>query len=127
MMKKQLLLHTVISAIIMLLLPWSAGTFIKSDAGMVSAIFLFFGVDPIYSVVLGILAGKDIKHLWCLPLISAVFFLAGVWIFFAPSETAFVLYAVVYLVIGMLAMIISRSVSMFMDKHKTGKQFDSVS
>ncbi len=51
--------------------------------------------------------GKDVKHLWSLPVISAVLFLIGTWIFFDMGETAFILYAAVYLVIGIMAMLIS--------------------
>ena len=47
------------------------------------------------------------KHLWSLPVISAVLFLIGTWIFFDMGETAFILYAAVYLVIGIMAMLIS--------------------
>lgn len=127
MMKKQLLLHMLLSAVIMLVLPWSAVTFLKSDAGMVSVILLFFGVDPIYSVISGIFAGRDIRHLWFLPVISAAFFLTGAWIFFDSGEMAFILYAVVYLMIGILAMIISGLTSMFINQHKMRKQDHFVS
>ena len=51
--------------------------------------------------------GKDVKHLWSLPVISAVLFLIGTWIFFDMGETAFILYAAVYLIIGIMAMLIS--------------------
>ena len=41
-------------------------------------------------------SGKDMKHLWSLPIISAVLFLIGTWLFFDMGETAFILYAVIY-------------------------------
>ncbi len=68
---------------------------------------LFFAVNPLYSVIIGAFAGKDIRHLWSLPVISAVLFLIGAWIFFDMGETAFILYAVVYLVLGIVVMLIS--------------------
>lgn len=64
-------------------------------------------MNPIYFVVIGAFAGKDIKHLWSLPVISAVLFLIGTWVFFDMGEMAFILYAGVYLVLGMAAMLIS--------------------
>lgn len=97
----------IASALIMFALPWSVVTFIKSDAGMAVCFILFFAVNPVFSVVLGILAGKDIKHLWSLPLISALLFLAGTWTFFEFRETAFLLYAAIYLILGASAMLIS--------------------
>jgi hypothetical protein len=58
-------------------------------------------------VLIGAFAGKDVKHLWSIPVISAVLFLIGTWIFFDMGETAFILYAAVYLIIGIMAMLIS--------------------
>ena len=91
----------------MLAFPWLAVTFVKGDAGMAVCFLLFFAVNPLYSVIIGAYAGKDVKHLWSLPVISAVLFLIGTWIFFDMGETAFILYAAVYLIIGIMAMLIS--------------------
>ena len=82
-------------------------TFVKGDAGMAVCLLLFIAINPIYSVVIGIFVGKDVKHLWSLPVISAMLFLIGTWIFFDMGEMAFVLYAVVYLVLGIVTMLIS--------------------
>ena len=67
----------------------------------------YFSKRRCRNVVTGIFAGKDMKHLWSLPVISAVLFLIGTWVFFEMGETAFILYAVVYLVLGIAAMLIS--------------------
>ena len=60
-MKKNIIFLLVVSAVIMLALPWLAVTLVKSDAGMAACFVLFFAVNPIYSVVIGILAGKSLK------------------------------------------------------------------
>ena len=106
-MKKDYILWLIVSAIIMLMLPWLAVTFVKGDAGMAACFILFFGVNPIYSIITGAFAGKDLRYLWSLPVISAVLFLIGTWIFFDMGETAFIPYAAVYLVLGTAAMLIS--------------------
>lgn len=106
-MKKNIILWLAASAVVMLAFPWLAVTFVKGDAGMAVCFLLFFAVNPLYSVIIGAFAGKDVKHLWSLPVISAVLFLIGTWIFFDMGETAFILYAAVYLVIGIMAMLIS--------------------
>lgn len=106
-MKKNIILWLAVSAVVMLALPWIAVTFVKGDAGMAACFVLFFALNPLYSVVLGVFAGKDVKHLWSLPVISAVLFLIGTWIFFDMGEMAFVLYAVVYLALGIVTMLIS--------------------
>ena len=115
-MKKKNSFWLAVSAVIMLALPWSAVTFVKGDAGMAACFVLFFAVNPIYSVINGVFAGKDMKHLWSLPVISAVLFLVGTWVFFDMGETAFILYAVVYLALGIAAMLIS----MFIRKKSKG-------
>lgn len=76
-------------------------------SGMAVCFLLFFSVDPLYSVITGVYAGKDVRHLWSLPVISAALFLTGTWIFFQMGEPAFVLYAAVYLALGTAAMLIS--------------------
>ena len=106
-MKKNIILWLAASAVVMLAFPWLAVTFVKGDAGMAVCFLLFFAVNPLYSVIIGAFAGKDVKHLWSLPVISAVLFLIGTWLFFDMGETAFILYAAVYLVIGIMVMLIS--------------------
>ena len=106
-MKKNIILWLAASAVVMLAFPWLAVTFVKGDVGMAVCFLLFFAVNPLCSVINGAYAGKDVKYLWSLPVISAVLFLIGTWIFFDMGETAFILYAAVYLVIGIMAMLIS--------------------
>ena len=106
-MKKKLIGWSIGSAAVMLLLPWAAVTFAKSDAGMAVVLILFFVIDPIYSIVLGIFAGKHMKEMWSLPVVTAALFLLGTWSFFGPGEDAFVLYAGIYLVIGLVSMLLS--------------------
>lgn len=106
-MKKNFILWLAVSAVIMLALPWLAVTFVKGDGGMAACFLLFFAVNPIYSLVIGFFSGKDMRHLWSLPVISAALFVVGTWVFFDMGEMAFILYAAVYLVLGMAAMLIS--------------------
>lgn len=106
-MKKNIILWLAASVAVMLAFPWLAVTFVKGDAGMAVCFLLFFVVNPSYSVIIGAFAGKDVKHLWSFPIVSAALFLMGTWIFFDMGETAFILYAVVYLALGIAAMLIS--------------------
>lgn len=106
-MKNNFILWFIISMVIMLVLPFLAISFVKGDAGMAVCFILFFAVNPIYSVITGVFAGKNIKRLWGMPVVSAVLFLLGSWIFFSIGERAFVLYAGVYLILGIAAMTIS--------------------
>ena len=104
---KKLILWIIASAVITLAFPWLAVTFIKGDGGMAVCFILFFALNPIYVICAGVYAGKDKKRLWALPILTALFFWAGIWLFFDMGEKAFVLYALVYLFLGAVAMLIS--------------------
>lgn len=90
---------------LMLGLPWLAVTFAGS-AGMAVCFLLFFAVNPLFALVCGLAAGKAMRRLWALPLITAGLFLLGTWCFFTPLETAFFLYAGIYLLISTAAMLL---------------------
>lgn len=104
---KKLILWIISSTVIMLAFPWLAVTFIKGDGGMAVCFILFFVLNPIYVICAGVYAGKDKKRLWALPILTALFFLAGTWLFFDMGEKAFILYALVYLFLGITAMLVS--------------------
>ncbi len=100
----------ILSACIMLGLPWLAVTFVQGSSGMAVVFLLFFAADPVFSVINGISAGEDMGKCWWLPVIPPVFFLLGTWIFFDPGETTFLLYAGIYLILGLCAMYITNYV-----------------
>lgn len=106
-MKNNFIFWVIVSIIIMLVLPWLAISFANSDAGMAICFVLFFAIDPIYSVVMGVFAGKNRKELWGMPIIAAALFLLGSWMFFGMGEKAFIMYAGIYLMLGIAAMMIS--------------------
>lgn len=106
-MNKNMIIWFAVSAVLMLALPWLAVTFVKSDAGMAVCLLLFFVVNPLFSVIIGTFAGKDVRHLWSFPVVSTALFLVGAWILFDIEEMAFLLYATVYLALGVVAMLIS--------------------
>lgn len=106
-MVKKNIICVLVSAFIMLFLPWCAVTFIKGDGGMAVCFLLFFTINPIASIVIGIVSGRNIRTSWFLPVLPAVLFLFGTWIFFDIREPAFILYAVVYLLLGYTAMLVS--------------------
>ena len=103
---KKLIVWTICTFILMIGFPWLTVTFAGS-AGMAICFLLFFAINPLYAAVCGAFAGKNIRQLWALPIITAGLFLAGTWLFFEMGETAFLLYCGCYLIIGIAAMLIS--------------------
>lgn len=96
-----------ITLAVMFILPFAVAKLASECLGMALCMMLFFVIDPSYSIILGIVAGRNIKALWNLPLISAVAFLAGTWLFFDIHEPWFIVYATTYLCIGVIAMLIT--------------------
>lgn len=97
----------IISALFLMIgCPWLAVTF-AGENGMAICFLLFFAINPLFSALCGVFAGKQIKQLWPLPIITAGLFLAGTWLFFEMREPAFLLYCGCYLFIGIAAMLIS--------------------
>lgn len=88
--------------IVMLLLPWLTVTFVQGMNGMAVCLILFYAVNPALAAGMGVWSGW--RRQWYWPAAVAGTFLMGVWLLFAPGETAFLLYAGVYLVIGLAAM-----------------------
>ena len=100
---KKVVFWILVSALVMLILPWLAVSFVKGDNGMAVCFILFYLGNPIYSILAGVYAEKDRKEL----VITAVLFLAGAWSVFDKNETVFVLYALIYLLLGIAAMFVS--------------------
>ena len=97
------------------LLPLLVVALVPANAGMIVSLVLFFAIDPAIAILLGIFSGFEIKRRWCLPLVMAISFLLSEWMFFEMGERVFLLYAVAYLLIGMLAMMLTA-----MGKRKIG-------
>ena len=110
-MKKTSLVWIAVSGVVMVLFPWLAVTFVKGDGGMAVCFLLFFGVNPVYVMVNGAFAGTNQRYDWIQPVSAPILFLLAAWVLFDMGETAFVQYAVLYLGLGLGAMLISGMLS----------------
>lgn len=97
-----------ITLAVMYLLPFAVARLASECSGMALCMLLFFFVNPVYSAVLGYCCGSNVRRMWNLPLIAAVAFLSGAWLFFDIREAWFLVYAVAYLAIGWMAMGLAR-------------------
>lgn len=103
-MRKKNLICILISSAVTLLLPFLAVRLVRSDVGMAVCFVLFFAINPLMSLLIGMFAGRHLKLSWYLPFLCSALFLAGAWLVFDMGEPAFLLYAAIYLIIGILAM-----------------------
>lgn len=114
--KRTLMIWLAVSILVMFALPFAIARLASECSGMALCMILFFIINPIYSAILGYGCGKDIRRMWNLPLVSAIAFLAGTWIFFDIHELWFIAYAGIYLAIGYIAMFISKHLSRCVQK-----------
>ncbi len=99
-------LITIIATIIvtMLVVPLITINNVKADAGMLVTMMLFFIVYPLVSIVVGFLAGNDIKFFWFSPILVATLF----WLFSCLAYGAAfpIVYSIIYLAISAFSMLI---------------------
>lgn len=100
------LLCTAVSVFVMLVLPYLVSRHPSYILSISLYRILFRTVNPIYSVVLGLVAGMNTERLWFMPIIPAAVFLLGVWLLFDISDFDYFIYAEFYLVIGIITMLI---------------------
>ncbi len=110
-MKMPKRLITIIAIIVgtMLIIPLITVHTVKAEAGMLVTIILFFIVNPIVSVVIGMLAGREIKLFWFSPILVAGLF----WLFSSFTyETAFpIIYSAAYFVLCTIVMLITHFIA----------------
>lgn len=105
-MKKNIAALILIAAV-MFLLPGATVAFAPHDAGMAICFVLFFGVNFMCSLYVGIFAGMAIRQRWYLPIVNAAAFLLGVWTVFDWGNPDFYGFATAYLAVGVLTMLIT--------------------
>ena len=56
-MTKRTIIPLLIAALVALLLPWLAVTLVRGDGGMAVCFLLFFAVNPVTAILLGVFSG----------------------------------------------------------------------
>ena len=80
---------------------------IVTEAGMLVCFLLFYSVDPVISIGLGSIAGQNVKKLFWMIFLMPILFLIGTFVFFTATEPLFWIYALVYLGLGAVSMLIT--------------------
>ncbi len=95
-----------VSAAVTFVLPLAAVKLISGDKGMAVCLLLFYAAAPMLALAVGVNAGRRLRSRFLAPVIPAAVFLISMWILFDLGESAFILYAAVYLAIGAAAMLV---------------------
>ena len=95
----------LVAVFLMIGCPFLAVTF-ATEAGMGICFILFFAINPLFSVISGIWAGSPDRRIFAVPIITALLFLVGVWSCFNTTEPLFLIYGIIYLLLGAIAMLL---------------------
>ena len=102
---KKIAVSLIILITVMLILPLLVVNAASPDLGMSLTLLLFFIINPITLVLLGVIAGSNVRILWWIPVLCAAVFPP----FFAVAIQELVaelwIYSGLYLCIGILSML----------------------
>ena len=111
----------ILMMICMIVIPLIAHLSGNDDIGVIAAIISNYAM-PVYTILLGVFAGEDIKHQWFLPVVPIAFRYIGGLI--CNEELGVNEYFVWSLIIGIVAAVISavaNAVVRSMNKKKSDK------
>ena len=106
-LKKKIKIMSVIMLTVLFILPLILINIVKSYEFMGIMIILFFVVNPITSVIINSMIGKDIKRIWWIPIFFCIIFLLSYWIILKEIILDLIVYTIGYLVIGVIFMFVS--------------------
>ena len=92
-------------AVVMLALPLLILNLADSKSAMGFMMILFFAVDPLAVILISIMAGTDINRLWWIPPVSAIAFSLCMWLVLQELVWEMLIYSVLYVCIGCVAML----------------------
>ena len=104
-MKNKIIISVLSLIIVMLIIPVGVVNFAPEDAGMALCFILFFIINPIFITVLSVISAFDVRNLWWIPILSAIVFPFFFWIAVKEVVKELFFYSIVYLLIGVLAML----------------------
>lgn len=87
--------------------PFIVSRMVSGQDGLAMMFVLLFIINPIYCIVVGIAAGKDIFNCLIYPLIIGIVFVAGYMVIFNSNDSGLYFYGLIYLVISSISMFIT--------------------
>ena len=106
-LKSKLTITSIIELVVLLILPLTLINLAQPHETMGVMMAFFFAINPVSSITVCLFVGKDINKLWWLPISFAIIFLISYWITLQDVIFDLVIYAVIYVLLGFLTMVIS--------------------
>ena len=105
---KKSVLWLMLTLFVMIGLPWLFIALLGSEGSLPACLAMFFVGNPVYSLIVGRSAGKNVKKHWFLPAVPPLLFILGIWIVLRGDDSTVYIYAAIYLLLGILAMLFRR-------------------
>lgn len=106
-LKCKLIIITITLLVILFFIPLVLINIVKLHDVMGIMMLLFFVVNIISAMIVNLIVGQDIKKLWWLPILFSLVFLLSYWIVLNEIIIDLMIYAFIYLILGIVFMIIS--------------------
>lgn len=106
--KNKVIISILTMIIVLLVLPIFIVEYAEARMGMGLIMIFFFLINPIVSIGLSLLVGKDVKKLWWIPVLFSLMFLISYWLVLEQIILELIIYAINYLILGILTIIISK-------------------
>lgn len=104
-MKTKIISTIIILMVTMLLIPLIIANCLETNIGIGWIFIFFFGINPIVSLGLGIIAGTDIRKLWWIPLLIAIVFPLLFGIIIKEIVWDLYIYSGIYLILSIIGMV----------------------
>ena len=107
-LKTKVIIFIIVLILTMLVLPLLVFNFAEPHEAMGWTIIMFLAINPITSIVLGVIAGSDIRKVWCIPLVIAIAFPLLFWIVLRTVILELFIYSSIYILPGLVAMCVTK-------------------
>lgn len=110
-MKHSIIVWAATMVAVMIVLPLLAVNFVSSNAGMIASILLLLIINPFCAIFTGVLAGKQVRTLWPLPLLLDVLFILGSRFSLGLDFSESLFYSAIYLAIAAVSSVVAAAIT----------------
>lgn len=96
-----------VCAVVQVVIPWSVSLAVSAEASIGVLYILFFMLEPLFALIMGLYAGRQIRLRWFTALAVPVMFLLGIAAVFGAGVVEFLVYSVTYLLLTLAGMLAS--------------------
>lgn len=95
------------SFVLMIAAPFVAVKVINGEGGFAFMLMQFLWINPIMAAINGAVAGRNLKENWSIIFFPSALFLLSARLIFSAAMSEFFFYAIMYLAVGAVTMLIS--------------------